>query len=300
MVFTEIKEKNGKRYYYRVISLRDGKKVRKRRVYLGSNLTKKELIRTEKEADRELGILNSLLTEDEMITLRSIKKEYSKQSKKNLGNRYETFISLFTYDSTGIEGNTLTLQECASLLFEDIVPPSKSLREINEVLGHRKAFDHILGYEKDITKQFILDLHRLVLKDTVDKRLEDQVGVYRSVQVFIRGLDWMPPTPDEVHQDMKELLTWYSKNRDKIEPLVVAVYFHVGFETIHPFIDGNGRVGRLLLNFILHKSGYPMVNIPNSEKLRYYEVLQDAQVNGNLRPFLEFMIELMKEGKVMF
>ncbi|MCK5398293.1 MAG: Fic family protein, partial [Thermoplasmata archaeon] len=73
-----------------------------------------------------------------------------------------------------------------------------------------------------------------------------------------------------------------------------------GFEIVHPFIDGNGRVGRILMNFILHKNGYPMVNIPNKEKNRYYKALQEAQMEGNLRPFIDMMLELMKESDLMF
>jgi Fic family protein len=81
---------------------------------------------------------------------------------------------------------------------------------------------------------------------------------------------------------------------------VLAIYFHVGFETVHPFVDGNGRVGRLLMNFILHKNDLPMVNIPNLQRNRYYDVLHEAQVRGNLRPFIEFVLELYKGNQLMF
>ena len=101
---------------------------------------------------------------------------------------------------------------------------------------------------------------------------------------------------------MKTLLTWYTKNKDQkgVHPLVVAAYFHVGFETVHPFVDGNGRIGRLLLNFILHKKGFPMVNIPNSGKHGYYMALERAQVHGELRPFIELLVRLMMEGDLLF
>jgi Fic family protein len=126
------------------------------------------------------------------------------------------------------------------------------------------------------------------------------VGVYRSVQVFIRGVEWVPAAPEDVPRDMATLLSWYAKNRKKVHPLVLAIYFHVGFETVHPFVDGNGRVGRLLMNFILHRNGLPMLNIPNERRLGYYDVLEEAQVNGNLRPFIEFVIELYEESKLVF
>jgi Fic family protein len=300
MAYTEIKMKGKNKYYYRVISVRNGEKVSKKRVFLGNGLTKKELAEAEKKADRELGVLDSLLTDEDIKILNKIKKKFEKVPKITSPNRYEAFTSLFTHDSTAIEGNTLTLQETASLLFDEIVPSKRNLREINEVLNHKKAFDFILEYDKDITKKFICDLHRLVVKDTLAEDLEPQIGRYRTVQVFIRGLDWIPPEPKHVPKDMRGLLSWYTRNKSKLHPLVVAIYFHVGFETVHPFVDGNGRVGRLLLNFILHKNGYPMVNIPNVERYRYYEVLREAQVEGNLRPFVEFLIELLKENKIMF
>jgi Fic family protein len=299
MAYTEFQEKNGKRYYYRVRSVREGEKVGKKRIFLGSNLDKKELRKAEREADRKLGLLNDLLTTEEISFLKKIKKVYAGQSKRTIKNRYEAFISLFTHDSTAIEGNTLTLQETASLLFDKITP-SKNLREINEVLNHKKAFDFLLEYDGDITKKFICDLHGLVIEETLKEGLEDQIGRYRSLQVYIRGVDWVPAPPNQVPNDMKNLQTWYTKNKKKLHPLVVAIYFHVGFEIIHPFVDGNGRVGRLLMNFILHKSGYPMINVPNIQRNRYYEVLNEAQVNGNLRPFIEFTIELLKESKILF
>ncbi|MCK4717707.1 MAG: Fic family protein [Thermoplasmata archaeon] len=298
MAFTEIKEKKGSKYYYRTRSVRNGKKVGKKRVYLGTNLNKRELKKAEREADVELGVLDALLTAEEIEILSEVQREYSKQPKRTLENRYETFISLFTHDSTAIEGNTLTLQETASLLFDEIAP-SKNMREINEVLDHKKAFDHLLEYDGEITKKFICSLHRLMVQDTLDDGLEDQIGQYRSLQVYIRGVDWIPAPPESVGKDMGVLLSWYAKNKGEIHPLIAAIYFHVGFELIHPFVDGNGRVGRLLMNFILHKNGYPMVNIPNLQRNRYYAVLEEAQVNGNLRPFIEFIIELYQESKVL-
>ena len=144
MVYTEIKLVNGNKYYYRVKSIRKDKKVKKERIYLGANLSKKILIRKISKADKELKLLNLLITNDEIKLLQKIKKEYNSQQKINFDNRYEAFCSLFTYNSTAIEGNTLTLQETAQLLFENQVPSSKSLREINEITNHKEGFDFIL------------------------------------------------------------------------------------------------------------------------------------------------------------
>ena len=299
MVYTEIKEKNGKKYFYRVKSVRKGKRVEKERIYLGADLDKNKLSEKEKEADMELSLLSTLLSEEEEKQLEKIKEEYAKQPKATEENRYETFVSLFTHDSTNIEGNTLTLQEASQLLFEKITP-RKSLREINEVINHKEAFDYLLEHKGEMTKDFILTLHKLVVKNTLKKELENQIGKYRSLQVYIRGTDWLPPKPSQVSKEMASLLSWYTKNKKKVHPLVLAAYFHSAFETIHPFVDGNGRVGRLLMNFILRRNKYPMINIPNKEKYKYYKGLEESQVKGNLRLLVKFLFDLLKYEKIRF
>jgi len=292
MSYTEIQERNGKKYYYRVKSVRKGDKVTKKRIYLGVNLDKKEIKNKEKDADIELLLLSTLLTNEQIEKLEPLKKERSNLS-------YESFISLFTYDSTNIEGNTFTLQETAQLLFEGITP-RKSLREINEIINHKEAFDYLLKTKSDIDRNLILKLHEKVTKNTLKKEVEDQLGKYRYVQVYIRGVEWLPSKSEEVPSEMAKLLSWYAKNKKKLHPLIVAAYFHVNFEMIHPFVDGNGRVGRLLMNFILHKDNFPMINIPNKQKYKYYDVLEKAQVKGDLQPFVNFLYRLIIESKVKF
>jgi Fic family protein len=218
MVHTEIQKKNERRYYYRVKSIRVKEKIKKERIYLGVNLTKEDLLKKEKEADKKLNIFDAILTQDEEEFLYELKKEFSKEPKENYENRYEAFCSLFTYDSTGIEGNTLTLSETSYLLFEGIVPKEKSLREIHEVLNHKKAFDFILNYKGDINREFILELHRLVIANTLRQDLIPQSGRYRSVQVFVGRS--IPPNPSEVPGEMARLLKWYSINKKKLHPLI--------------------------------------------------------------------------------
>ena len=299
MVYTEIKEKGGRKYYYRVISQRKGKKIGKKRIYLGVDLKKSILSEKETAADKELMLLSTLLTAEEIKEIDRIKKEYLKIPKETRENRYESFVSLFTYDSTNIEGNTLTLQETSQLLFEGVAP-RKSVREINEAINHKAAFDYILKTKKDISKEFILRLHELVVKDTLKDELKSQIGKYRTLQVYIRGADWLPPKPEEVPKEIGSLLSWHTKNKKNLHPLILSAYFHSAFETIHPFVDGNGRVGRLLMNFILHKNNLPMINIPHKKKYIYYKVLENSQIKGDLRPLVKFLFDLLKEEKVSF
>lgn len=298
MAYTEIKEKKGRKYYYRAKSVKKEGKVKKERVYLGVNLNKEDLRKKEKEADSQLHIFEGLLTKEDLEFLEKIKKDFSKEPKENYENRYEVFCSQFTHDSTGIEGNTLTFLETSHLLFEGIVPKEKSLREIHEVINHKKAFDYMLNYRGDIIKEFILKLHQLVVANTLREDLNSQLGKYRTVQVFI-GTS-IPPSPKEVSGQMTNLLKWYSKNKDKLHPLILAAHFHTEFEKIHPFIDGNGRVGRLLMNFILYKNKYPMINISKKDRFKYYEVLQKAQYKNNYQPFITFLINILKKDKLRF
>ncbi len=301
MAYTEITCKGNKKYYYRAKSVREGEKVMKERMYLGVNLSAKERAEREKKADKKLNILSGLLLETEIRELEKIHQEYLALPRENRDNRYEAFCSLFTHESTAIEGNTLTLFETASVLFEKRTPASKSLREVNEVLNHKDAFDYILTTKEDISKKMILGLHHLVVKNTLKPWLENQIGTYRTLQVYIRGADWLPPKPHAVPREMKQLLFWYSRNKKSVHPLIVAAYVHVAFESIHPFVDGNGRVGRLLMNHILHRHSYPMINIPHAKKQRYFNCLKEAQVKRtNLRSFIAFMLELLREEKVRF
>jgi len=299
MVYTEILKRNGRKYYYRVESVRKGKKVTKRKKYLGVNLDKKILRDKENLADKELGLLTTLLNKEQIVLLEKVKKEFAKEPNVTRVNRYEAFCTQFTYDSNAIEGNSISLAETSHLLFDQLVP-KKPLREVHEIMNHKNAFDYLLEYRGDINKKLICELHSLVVKNTLRKDLEDQVGIYRKSQVFLRGVEWLPPTPKDVPKEMADLLSWYSRNKSKLHPIVLATYFHIAFETIHPFVDGNGRTGRLLMNFILRKNKYPMVNIPNSNKTDYYEGLKKAQVDGDLHKLVGMIIDLLVDSKLRF
>lgn len=298
MTYTEIQKKKDKTYYYRVKSIKKKGKVKKKRIYLGSDLNKSDLLKAEKEADKILNeSLNKFLSREQIKQIEKIKNEFKKIPKGTFRNRYEAFLAKFTYDSNAIEGNTLTLKETSFILFENRTPPGKSLREINEVLNHKKAFDYILNYKKDINKDFICNIQKLIVQNTLRKDLQDQIGKYRHVQVYIRGAEVIPTNHKEVNIEMRTLLRWYNANKKKLHPLILAAYFHIAFEAIHPFVDGNGRTGRLLLNFILHKHKIPMIDVPNKIKLEYYKCLELAQVKNDLSKFITFLYNLLVKSE---
>ena len=176
MTYTEIQERNGKKYYYRARSIRKEGKIQKKRKYLGVDLDTRKLNDLERKADEILNeSLNKLLLEKEKKELNEVKKRCRGLLKETKKNRYETFLAQFTYDSNAIEGNTLTLQETSFVLFEKRTPKGKSLREINEVLNHKEAFDYILNYKKDITKEMMCFIQRKIVNNTLKEELKEQL-----------------------------------------------------------------------------------------------------------------------------
>ena len=115
----------------------------------------------------------------------------------------------------------------------------------------------------------------------------------RDVQVFVRGSEINPPPPEVVEMELKELLKWYHRNKQRYHPIVVAGYFHIAFEGIHPFIDFNGRVGRLILNFILKKNFYPFADIKVEDRIEYLKAINDG-LKGDLRPFIKLLIKCLR------
>ncbi|MDR3120143.1 MAG: Fic family protein [Clostridiales bacterium] len=178
----------------------------------------------------------------------------------------EDFMIDYTYNSNAIEGSTLTLEETALVLKEGVTVGGKPLKHHLEAIGHRDAYYYVEDLVKNkipVSEKIIKDIHALVLMD----RQTDK-GVYRSVPVRVGA--FYPCQPFEVPARMERLMLDYGGEMQKLHVVERAAVFHLRFETIHPFIDGNGRAGRLLLNLELMKEGYPPVNIKFSDRTKYY------------------------------
>ena len=303
----EKQERGGKKYYYLVGTLRFGEKWKKVRVYLGMGLgeavikalaasKEKELENRLRETRKASDPLERLLSVEEIKQLEATRSAH-KSSLKRIDklqhqNYYEKFLTEFTYDTNAIEGSTLTLSDTAMILFDKTVPKGKNLREISEVQNHKDAFDFMLANKKDITKQFVLEIHRLLTHNILWK----YAGAFRDVQVYVRGANFTPAKPEDVEPEFKKLMLWYRQNKKKYHPVIVAAYFHHVFESIHPFRDGNGRVGRLMLNFILRKNGFPMVDIKYRDRSDYYSALTSAN-DGDLKPLTDLIVACLKDSK---
>jgi len=189
----------------------------------------------------------------------------------------EDFMINYTYNSNAIEGSTLTLDETALVLKEGVTIAEKPLKHHLEAIGHRDAYYYIEDLVKNkipFSEKTIKEIHSLVLIDRQTDR-----GVYRSVPVSIGA--FQPCQPYEVPIKMERLMIDYAEDMQKLHVVERAALFHLMFETIHPFIDGNGRVGRLLLNLELMQEGYPPINIKFSDISKYYECFNHYRANNN-------------------
>ena len=189
----------------------------------------------------------------------------------------EEFLTEYTYNSNAIEGNTLTLRE-TDMVLRGLTIDKKSLKEHLEVIGHKEAFDYVkqlVSENVEISEKLIKDIHYLVLADKKDDR-----GVYRRIPVRIMGAAHEPVQPYLIIPKMEELLEEYKNSTEDI--VTKLARFHIEFENIHPFIDGNGRTGRLLINLELMKAGYPPIDIKFSDRLKYYEAFDEYHTKNNI------------------
>jgi len=200
----------------------------------------------------------------------------------------------FTYNSNAIEGNTLSLRETQLVIQEGITVRGKSLREHLEARNHPDAINYVekLAQERNPIKQDdILKVHELLMRGIDDKN----AGKYRTGQVRVAGATFMPPPATKIQPMINELLQTLNQNPDELKPIELAAFFHHKFVYIHPFLDGNGRTARLLMNVILMRSGYPFTVLLKVDRPRYLRALSEAD-NGNLVPFANFVANCVERS----
>jgi Fic family protein len=207
-----------------------------------------------------------------------------------LKRRQDEFLVAFTYNSNAIEGNTLTLKETERAL-EGVTIDQKPLKDHLEAIGHRDAFLYVtelVQKKLPISERVIRDIHTLVLMN-----MPEDKGVYRRIPVKIAGAFHQPPQPYLVPVQMERLVA--DLMRDKRHSIEKTALFHLNFEGIHPFIDGNGRTGRLLLNLMLMQAGYPPINVKFSDRKRYYACFDSYYRDNDAAPMVELVAEAIKE-----
>ena len=206
----------------------------------------------------------------------------------------ERFEVRLTYHSTAIEGNTLTQSETQIVLEKGVTIGGKSVGEHLEVIGHRDALDwtiELASRANELTDRAIRELHGLVMKGQEGTSL----GAYRTLNVMAAGTEFRYPDHLQVPRLMEELVAWWNAPVE-VHPILWAAEAHLRFVTIHPFQDGNGRVGRLLLNLALLREGYPIAVIPVQRRAEYITALELAQSGGGPESLNTLVIEAVEKS----
>lgn len=203
----------------------------------------------------------------------------------------------YTFESNRIEGNTLTLRETDLVINEGLTISGKSMREHLEAINHQEAIGyikHLIEKNSFLNEKEVLSIHNLILRGIHP----EDAGRYRRVQVMIKGSSFMPPQPFMVAKEMEDFFIWYETNKNNLHPIVLAAEMHERLVTIHPFIDGNGRTSRLVMNLILLQNGYVIANIKGDydSRMQYYNALEIAQTKNKKEDFLLFVAQIEKES----
>lgn len=281
MVTVKRKVVGGHTYYYLEHSLRKDGKVVKKEQYLGK-------VQPKDIEERKKEFVSEIYKERWFELLDRIKANFSREQKDIPASAKEkgikSFMIEFTYDTNRIEGSKLTLRETADLLEMGITPRAKPVQDIMEAEAHMNVFYEMLNQEKDISLQTALYWHKRLFDGTKP----DIAGRIRQHQVSISGSRFTPPFPAEIYPLVREFFKWYRRERNRLHPVELAALVHLKFVTIHPFADGNGRISRLMMNFVLKENGYPMLNIPYEGRRSYYNALERAQIKSMEMVFLHW------------
>lgn len=205
-----------------------------------------------------------------------------------LGSFEKSFDVEYAHNSTAIEGNTLTLIETKAILEDGISIGGKTLREIYEVVNHAKAFAFVkkcVAEGRPLDEPTAKDIHALLMENILVE------GVYRNVEVRISGAGFKPPVPVEMFRQIKNIFADLPYQVD-LNPIEFAAWTHAEFVKIHPFVDGNGRTSRMLMNYQLMFNGFLPVSIAKEDRLAYFEALEAYAVGGDLKPFADMIAEL--------
>jgi len=214
-------------------------------------------------------------------------KELRNMPRSAVEKNARSFAVKFTYDTSRIEGSRLTYRETADLLERGLSPRARPVEDVKEAEAHDKVLHEVLGYKRDLSLQIILYWHRKLFVETKP----DIAGKIRTHQVAISGSRFMPPSPVEISLLLREFFRWYDRSKPSLHPVELAAAVHLKFVTVHPFADGNGRMSRLLMNFVLEKHGYPLLNIPYRDRRSYYNALERSQLKKVDSIFIQWFLK---------
>ena len=225
------------------------------------------------------------------------KRDYYQTHKNRISsviiNNYDTnFEIIYAHNSTAIEGNTLSLMETKLLLEDKLSVGGKELREVYEVINHNKAYHYVrscINAGKQLDEGIVKELHAILMDNIMVG------GVYRNVEVRITGAQHSPPAPSDAYQQIKFFFMDMPGKANGLNPIEFAAWTHAEFVRIHPFVDGNGRTSRLIMNYQLMSAGFLPISIAKENRLSYFEALEKYAIDGDLQPFAEMIADLAEE-----
>ena len=284
------KRKIGKReYYYVEHSFKLGKKAKVLSRYLGKRVPYNvDDIRDDLEHEAlKLAIFGEL---------KGIKSGYKRHLEKLPGPEkrklVEDFLVYFIYDSSKIEGSSLSLDDTKGLFLHNITPKNRPLKDVKEAEGYRKAFYSMLEFKGRLSMRIVNKWHEMMFKETMDYI----AGKPRLHKIMVTGSRTSFPHPEDVPKLLSDFFSWYRKEEEIMNPAELAALTHLKFVSIHPYSDGNGRMSRLIANYILNKNRYPMLNIKFNERFAYYKSLEASQINEKPKYFVRFFVKKYLKG----
>ena len=279
------KRKIGEKYYYYAEhSYKLGKHTKILSRYLG-----REKPKNTEEIKKEIEF--EAMRKAWKEPLIAIKKGYAKEL-KNLPKtakqkNIESFMVGFIYNSDKIEGSKLSFKDTAELFIHGITPKNKPLRDVKEAEGHKNAFYGMLNYKGPLTLKKVCAWHRMIFGSSN----AEIAGKIRLHKIMVTGSRVSFPHPENLDALLKEFISWHKKNMKRYNSVEFAALVHLKFVSIHPFTDGNGRISRLLANYVLQRNNYPMVDIKFNDRKAYYSNLETSQLWNDEKHFVRFFVK---------
>ena len=275
-----------KTYYYLEHSMRVGNKVIKKEMYLGTRIPKN--IENLKKAFKN-EVKNNLVKKLENIK-KNFQSEWNKIPNSIKKKEREEIAIAFTYNTNAIEGSTITLEETREII-HDKISPNKPLADVKETENHSKIFLNMLDSKEKVSKELLLRWHKEIFGETKP----DISSKFRDY--LVRVGSYVAPDWEDIEKLTKNLIEFIYRDSKKMNPVELAGRVHYKFEKIHPFGDGNGRIGRLLMNFILWNKGYPMIIIEYKKRKSYYKALQKSE-EGFMQYFIRRYLTVHKKKAI--
>lgn len=297
MVHVEKFKLKGNDYYRLVHNIRVGDKVTHKTKYLGKEVPSKDkLKKIEKEFLKEVEKKGTrYFSEKELERVENKKEEYVQELKSlsvvEREKKLEEFMIRYTYDSSKLSGVEITLRQTFLILKEGLIPKEfKNLRVAREIENQEEGFMMITKYNGVFDLRFVKKLHKILMRG-VDDEIAGKLRSELKRNVKIAGTPFVPPKWDELDREIEEFFLWYKDNNRKLHPLELASLIHLKLISMQIFGDGNSRLSRLLMNWVLWKRGYPLIDIPVEDLESYYNALDYYQIEKDEKYFVKYILD---------